>query len=154
MSDEDAESRFPAAVPAPFMVVEDLLRVSGMTRTVYDRVRLALHAQSGGVPGVDPLAAQGGALQALANGDAALVDVVMNRRQEESIMDFAPPSGLSQEFLATAAAAYLGRHGWAHRCRSLAFYPGVPDRGSQPGYRHESVEHNAIRFSALEPVWP
>lgn len=100
--DEEGESRFPAAVPAPFMVVEDLLRVSGMTRTVYDLVRSALHAQSGGVPGVDPLAAQGGALQALAHGDTALVDVVMKRRQEESIMDFAPPPGLSQDFLVTA----------------------------------------------------
>lgn len=90
-----------AGAPAPFMVVEDLLRVPGMTRTVYDRVRFALHAQVTGAPGIDPLAAQALVLQALAQGDSALVDVVLEQRQDASAIDFASPPGLNQEFITT-----------------------------------------------------
>ncbi|MEQ9465301.1 MAG: type II secretion system protein GspK [Haliea sp.] len=91
--------RVASESPAPFMVVEDLLRVPGMTRSVYDRVRLAVHADPAGGPGVDPLAAQAAVLQALAHGDPALVDFVLDRRQDDSPGDLVLPAGFDQEFM-------------------------------------------------------
>ena len=91
-------------MPAPIMVVEDLLRVPGMTRSVYDRVRYAVHADAAGGPGVDPLAAQAAVLQALAQGDSALVDFVLDRRQDDSPVELVLPAGFNQEFMASGGS--------------------------------------------------
>lgn len=91
-------------MPVPFMVVEDLLRVPGMTRAVYDRVRFAVHANASGGPGVDPLAAESAVLQALAQGDPALVDFVLDRRQDDAPVDLVLPAGFNQEFMASGGS--------------------------------------------------
>ena len=65
-----------------FSVVEDLLRVPGMTRLVYDRVSPALTVV-GGSPGVNPAAAGPVALLALTRGDQELVDFIEESRQDE-----------------------------------------------------------------------
>lgn len=90
--------------PSPFMVVEDLLRVPGMTRSVYDRVRYAVHVDAAGGPGVDPLVAQAAVVQALAQGDSALVAFVLDRRQDDSPVDLVLPAGFNQEFLASGGS--------------------------------------------------
>ncbi|MDO8862526.1 type II secretion system protein GspK [Haliea sp. E1-2-M8] len=102
--DQNPDDYAETESPAPFMVVEDLLRVPGMTRSVYDRVRHAVHAQAAGGPGVDPLAAQAAVLQALAQGDPALVDFVLDRRQDDSPVDLVLPAGFNQEFMASGGS--------------------------------------------------
>ena len=102
--DQNRDDADGSEAPAPFMVVEDLLRVPGMSRSVYDRVRHAVHADAAGGPGVDPLAAQAAVLQALAQGDSALVDFVLDRRQDDSPVELVLPAGFNQEFMASGGS--------------------------------------------------
>lgn len=91
--------------PASFLVVEDLLRVPGMTRSVYDRVRHLVHAQSGGGPGLDPRAAPPELLRVLSGDDAAVVDFVLEARQDASAGQHSPDQGLNTDFLASGGAS-------------------------------------------------
>ncbi|MFA5496324.1 MAG: hypothetical protein WC247_16285 [Porticoccaceae bacterium] len=84
----------------PLRVIEDLLRVPGMTRVVYDRVRTAIHTEPGGQPGVDPLAAPPGVLRTIAQGDDRLVDFIVDARQDGPADASQLPSGLNLEHLA------------------------------------------------------
>jgi len=78
---EDALQRAGGRGSLPFRVIEDLLRVPGMSRTVYDRVRRLVHAEAGAGGKLDPLAAPRGNLLALAGGDVARVDDFMAARE-------------------------------------------------------------------------
>lgn len=62
-----------------FLVVEDLLRVPGMSRTVYDRIHGLVHTEDGGAAGVDPTAAPPGVLLVLARGDETQVEDALGK---------------------------------------------------------------------------
>lgn len=66
----------------PFQVVEDLLRVPGVSRALYDRVSPVVHALSAGQAGVDPAAAPAAVLRVLADGDQAVAAAVQESRQD------------------------------------------------------------------------
>ena len=91
--------------PAPpgFLVTEDLLRVPGMTRSVYDRVRSVVHAQNRGGAGVSPAGAPPSLLLALAGGDETTVDAVVKAREETRTGGLNSLSGLAADHLAGAA---------------------------------------------------
>lgn len=99
---EGQETVSEEEAPPGFQVVEDLLRVPGMTRSVYDRVRAAVHAQSGSAT-VDPQGAPRGVLSALAAGDEALVESLEARREPGADRSAELPPGLSGEHAAPAA---------------------------------------------------
>lgn len=82
----------------PFRVTEDLLRVPGVTRSVYDSVRSQVHAELGGAAGIDPMAAPVANLRVVARGDAALADELLALRENAG---FAAglPAGLESGFL-------------------------------------------------------
>ena len=88
---EDALQRAGRSGRLPFRVIEDLLRVPGLTRSVYDRVRRLVHAEGGSAGAVDPLAAPRGSLLMLAQGDAARVDAIVAAREAGET-----PRGLAQ----------------------------------------------------------
>lgn len=69
---------------AAFAVKEDLLRVPGMRRAVYDRLVPAIHARPGGQAGVDPASAPRSVLRVLSNGDDAAVDFIIKGRQDSA----------------------------------------------------------------------
>ena len=87
------------------MVVEDLLRVPGMTRAVYDRVRSAVHVEPGGQQGVDPLAAPADVLYSIANGDPGVVDTIIEARRDASASAAGLPGGLDPAYLASGGAS-------------------------------------------------
>lgn len=98
---EGEETLGEGEAPPGFQVVEDLLRVPGMTRSVYDRVRATVHAQSGSST-VDPLGAPRGVLTALAGGDEALVESLETRREPGADSAGELPSELSGDHSARA----------------------------------------------------
>ncbi len=67
----------------PLLVVEDLLKVPGMSRAVYDRVGNEIHALPGLDGAVDPLAAPHGVLLALAGGDRQAVSDILAARGDK-----------------------------------------------------------------------
>lgn len=99
LSAEDHHADSQGAVP--LRVIEDLLRIPGMTRVVYDRVRTAIHTEPGGQPGVDPLAAPSGVLRTIAQGDDRLVDFIVDARQDGPADASQWPTGLNLEHLAS-----------------------------------------------------
>ena len=83
----------------PFTVLEDLLRVPGMTRLVYDRVSPALTVIGAASPGVNPAAAGPVALLALTRGDQELVDFIEESRQDERPEPGTETAGMEPSYL-------------------------------------------------------
>lgn len=90
-------------VPPGFLVIEDLLRVPGMKRSVYDRVRSVVHAQNAGGTGVNPAGAPTPVLLALAGGDESAVDAVVKAREETNSGGLSSLPGLASDHLAGVA---------------------------------------------------
>lgn len=88
-----------------FAVLEDLLKVNGLSRELYDRVSPALSAQQGGQSGINPAAAPRAVLLMLAEGDQARVDFVVNSRQDVLPGEDADYSGLATPHLAQGGSA-------------------------------------------------
>jgi len=86
-------------VSGQFAVLEDLLRVPGMTRLVYERVSPALTVVGAGSPGVNPAAAGPIALLALTRGDQELVDFIQESRQDERPEPGAATAGMEPSYL-------------------------------------------------------
>lgn len=102
---DSAEGEEPALIGNGMLtVVEDLLRVPGMSRAVYDRVRTAVHVEPGGQQGVDPLAAPEDVLLLIANGDAGVVDTIIEARRDTSVSAADLPGGLDPLYLASGGA--------------------------------------------------
>lgn len=91
-------------VHAPFAVIEDLLRIPGMTRLVYDRISRSIHAEPGGQNGIDPFAAPPPVLRTIAHGDESMVDLVMDAQQSDPTSEAQLPTGLNQDYLVVRAA--------------------------------------------------
>lgn len=100
---EQSDAEAGEEIPGGFLVVEDLLRVPGMTRSVYDRVRSLIHVQSTGASGIDPLAAPPRMIAALAGGDPALTQDVLDRRGSAAGDRSALPPGLADEHVMAGA---------------------------------------------------
>ena len=83
-----------------FAVLEDLLKVNGLSRELYDRVSPALSAQQAGQYGINPAAAPHGVLLMLAEGDQTRVDFIANSRQDVLPGEAADYSGLASPHLA------------------------------------------------------
>lgn len=99
-----AEWRAGSVVPgeeraARFGAVEDLLRVPGINRMLYDKISPALHAQSSAPAGVNPAAAPEEVLRALSQGDGALVDFILDSRQDVRPGEALDYAGLPFQFL-------------------------------------------------------
>lgn len=88
----------PQQSQGQFAVLEDLLKVPGMTRMIYDRVSPALSV-SGITFGVNPVVAGPVALMALTRGDEALVDFIQESRQDERPDMGMPTAGLEPSYL-------------------------------------------------------
>ena len=88
-----------------FAVLEDLLKVNGLSRELYDRVSPALSVQSGGQAGINPAAAPRAVLLMLAEGDQTRVDFVMNSRQDVLPGETADYRGLATPHLGQGSSA-------------------------------------------------
>lgn len=86
-------------------VIEDLLRVPGMSRAVYDRVRNAVHAEPGGQQGVDPLMAPPEVLLSIANGDSGVVDTIIEARRDASFSAAELPGGLDPAYVGSGGSS-------------------------------------------------
>lgn len=84
-----------------FTVVEDLLKVPGVTREIYDGLRNQVHAQAQGGTAVDLLAAPAEVLLALAGGDSEVVDLVMADRQDGQLDSL--PAGFANGLVAVGS---------------------------------------------------
>lgn len=91
-----------------FAVPEDLLKVSGVSRALYDRISPALHSNLGGQSRVNPAAAPRPVLLALSQGDEARVDFIEDSRQDVPPGETADYSGLPASHLSedSGASAY------------------------------------------------
>lgn len=78
----DPADAIPGGRRVRFDVVEDLLLVPGVSLDLFDRIR-DLVTTSSGAAGINPLAADGGALLVLAAGDAGLANTIAARRDAE-----------------------------------------------------------------------
>ena len=93
------------AAGGPFQVVEDLLRVPGVSRALYDRVSPLVHAQAAGPAGVDPAAAPAALLRVLAIGDQAVADSLQESRQDMVSAGAAAYNGLVPEYLSEGGSS-------------------------------------------------
>ena len=119
----------------PLVVVEDLLRVPGMSRAVYDRVRNAVHVEPGGQQGVDPLAAPADVLLSIANGDPGVVDTIIEARRDASVSAAELSGGLDPVYLASGGAS-----GYRVDVR-------VSQAGSQPASQPALIQRIWVRMA-------
>lgn len=82
-----------------FEVTEDLLQVLGMNREVYDRIAGSIHATVYGHSGVDPLSAPESVLLILAKGDRALVEQIVQAREQSPYDDIGTGGLLASDLL-------------------------------------------------------
>lgn len=78
-----------------FAVVEDLLRVPGMTRDIYERIRLFVHALPGGSAALDPASVPPGLRFAVAGVEAPSLDAGLERGPQRQPGGAAPGDGFT-----------------------------------------------------------
>lgn len=89
-----------------FEVIEDMLLVPGMTRELFEQLRLVVHAYSG-TAGIDLSSAPSPVLRILARGDDALVRQFNAERAADPMMSWDGYSGMNPDFLQPSTSTFF-----------------------------------------------